>query len=123
MKVLDVELDTKPTVKKVIEMAELRIRNLLCFKELQSFNDTGKWLSKHPLVTHQSEYSKLEELFLLDHSRFLDEYNNCRNNIARYESYLRGSKRIKQRETDQMLLQRHTERKSVFESVMNNNRL
>ena len=123
MKVLDVELDNKPTPAMVMEMAELRIRNLLCFKELQAFNDTGKWIEKHPLVKHQSEYAKLEELFLLDHSRFLDEYNNCRNNIKRYKSYLNSEKRIGNRDSDSLLLQKHTERKTIFESVMNNNKL
>lgn len=85
MKVLDVLLDTKPTAKAVMEMAELRIRNLLCFRELQSFNDSGKWLQKHPLITHRSAYSRLEELFALDHTRFMDEYNRCCCNISRYE--------------------------------------
>ncbi|MDR1716904.1 MAG: hypothetical protein LBS20_13790 [Prevotella sp.] len=123
MKVLDVLLDNKPTEKAVKEMAELRIRNLLCFRELQAFNDTGKWIQKHPLVTHRSAYARLEELFALDHTRFMDEYNRCCCNISRYESYLRSDKRIEQRDTDKALLQKHTETKSVFESVIENNRI
>ena len=43
MAVLDTELENNPTDAKVARMAELRIRNLLCFSELQSFNDTGQW--------------------------------------------------------------------------------
>ena len=43
MKQLDEQLDKKPTTQAVIDMAELRIRNLLAFEELQSFNDTGKF--------------------------------------------------------------------------------
>ncbi len=123
MKVFDVLLDNKPTTKIVVEMAELRIRNLLCFRELQSFNDSGKWLQKHPLIAHRSTYSRLEELFTLDHTRFMDEYNRCCCNISRYESYLRSEKRIDRRDTDKALLQKHTETKTVFESVIENNRL
>lgn len=123
MKVLDVLLDTKPTVKAVVEMAEMRIRNLLCFRELQAFNDTGKWVQRHPLITHRSTYARLEELYNLDHTRFMDEYNRCCCNITRYESYLRSDKRIDKRDTDKALLQKHTETKSVFESVIENNRI
>lgn len=123
MKVLDALLDTKPTAKAVMELAELRIRNLICFRELQSFNDSGKWLQKHPLVTHRSTYSRLEELFIVDHTRFMEEYNRCCCNISRYDSYLRSEKRIDRRDTDKALLQKHTETKSVFESVIENNRI
>lgn len=104
-------------------MAELRIRNLLCFDELQSFNDTGKWLAKHPLITHRGVYARLEEIYILDHQRFLSEYNRCCNNITRYQSYLRNEKRIDNRETDKALLLKHTETKAVFESVIQNNKL
>lgn len=123
MKILDVELDTSPTTEKVIEMAELRIRNLLCFKELQSFNDTGTWIDKHPLITHQSEYGRLEKLFLLNNKEFMEKYYDCSNNVKRYESYLRSDKRIDNRDTDRALLTKHTERKSVFESVISNHTL
>lgn len=123
MKVLDALLDKKPTAKAVMELAELRIRNLLCFRELQSFNDSGKWLQKHPLITHRSTYGRLEEIFALNHTRFMDEYSRCCANIARYESYLRSDKRTDRRETDKALLQKHTETKAVFESVIENNRL
>lgn len=123
MEVLDVELDTRPTAKKVADLAELRIRNLLCFRELQSFNDTGKWIQKHPLITHRSTYARLEELFIINHTRFMEEYNRCCYNISRYESYLRSEKRIDRHDTDMALLQKHTETKSVFESVIENNRL
>lgn len=123
MKILDAELDTKPTKQRVAEMAELRIRNLLCFKELQSFNDSSGWLGRHPLISHRSAYARLEDLYNLDQPKFLDEYNNCRNNIARYESYMRSDKRINNRDTDKALLEKHRERKSIFESIMENNKL
>lgn len=123
MKVLDALLDTKPTAKAVMDLAELRIRNLLCFRELQSFNDSGKWLQKHPLIVHRSTYARLEEMFILNHTRFMEEYNRCCYNISRYESYLRNEKRIDRRDTDKALLQKHTETKTVFESVIENNRL
>ena len=58
MKQLDELLETKPTEEAVKEMAELRIRNLQAFDELQSFNDTGKFLCKHPLLAGRSEISR-----------------------------------------------------------------
>ena len=41
MKQLDELLDKKPTKRAVIDMAELRIRNLLAFSELQTYNNTA----------------------------------------------------------------------------------
>ena len=64
MKQLDEQLDKKPTTQAVIDMAELRIRNLLAFEELQSFNDTGKFRYKHPFIAHQSERAQLEDLLI-----------------------------------------------------------
>ena len=59
MKQLDEQLDKKPTTQAVIDMAELRIRNLLAFEELQSFNDTGKFRYKHPFIAHPVSYTHL----------------------------------------------------------------
>jgi hypothetical protein len=38
LKQLDEQLDTTPTARSVMEMAETRIRNLQAFAELQSYN-------------------------------------------------------------------------------------
>ena len=44
MKQLDESLERKPQKRDIMDMVELRIRNLQAFDELQSFNDTGKFL-------------------------------------------------------------------------------
>ena len=47
MKQLDELLEKERNAQAVADMAELRIRNLQAFAELQSFNDTGKFLCTH----------------------------------------------------------------------------
>lgn len=119
MKVLDAELDDKPTEAKVAKMAETRIRNLQCFEELQSFNDTGKWKNKHPLLIHYSERFQLEELRHRDPAAFLKKYANCNQNIKRYKSYLKSDTRIDQRASDKKNLNKHQEIKIIFETILN----
>lgn len=118
MKVLDQELDQKPTPQKVKKMAELRIRNLLAFSELQSYNDTGKWRYKHPLIVHQSERSRLEELYRTNPQEFLKQYAACRDNIKRYTSYLKNPSRKARQEKDKINLARHKEREVLFKSIL-----
>lgn len=122
MKVLDTELDNLPTEAKVAKMAETRIRNLQCFEELQSFNDTGKWKNKHPLLIHYSERFCLEELRRRDPAAFLHKYANCQQNIKRYKSYLNNKSRADQRESDKKNLVKHQERQVIVETIMNDER-
>lgn len=119
MKVLDTELDDKPTEAKVVKMAEIRIRNLQCFEELQSFNDTGNWVNKHPLLIHYSERFQLEELRRRDPAAFLQKYANCQQNIKRYKSYLNNKSRADQRASDKKNLNKHQEIKIIFETILN----
>lgn len=119
MRVLDAELDNRPTEAKVAKMAETRIRNLQCFDELQSFNDTGKWRNKHPLLIHYSERFCLEELRRRDPAAFLKQYANCQQNIKRYKSYLNNDSRSDQRDRDKKNLVKHQERQVVFETILN----
>lgn len=118
MKVLDSELDTKPTAKKVLRMAELRNQNLLCFKELQSFNDTGKWLYLHPLISNRSERAILLELKRKNPAEFLRQYSATDGNIRRYKSFLKNKSRESRRETDKKHLQAHLERAAIFKSIL-----
>lgn len=122
MRVLDTELDDKPAEAKVARMAETRIRNLQCFEELQSFNDTGKWRNKHPLLIHHSERSCLEELRRRDPAAFLKEFANCQQNIKRYKSYLNNESRSDRRDRDKRNLARHQERQVIFETILNDER-
>lgn len=118
MKVLDLELDKNPTPAKVRDMAELRIRNLLCFDELNTFNNTGKWLYKHPFIIHQSERQILIDLRKSDPKEFLKQYAATEANIKRYTSFLKSDKRKDQRITDKKNLARHIERAQLFKSIL-----
>lgn len=88
MRELDAQLDDKPTKGKVIRIVELRIRNIWAFRELAEYNTKGKFLFRHPLIRQYTERMKLAELLKSKPADFLEEYGNCKNNIARYSSYL-----------------------------------
>ncbi len=118
MKQLDELLEIKPTAQAVADMAELRIRNLQAFAELQSFNDTGKFLCKHPLLFGRSEIARLMKLLKADPAEFLRCHKNVLDNIKRYRSYIKRSDRKDYRNTDRKNLERHMERERVFKMVL-----
>lgn len=115
---LDEQLDREPTEASVKEMTELRIRNLQAFDELRSFNDTGKFLNKHPLLSSRSELSKLTDLFRRDPAEFLHQHKLTEDNIKRYRSYLKRSDRKDRRTADREALARHQERQRLFKMVL-----
>lgn len=92
MQELDKILDTNPTKKTVAEMAETRIRNLQCFRELEALNNFGKFMGKHPLLEDYSERKQYEKLYLKSKSDFMKEYTKISSYIARYNSYLNNRK-------------------------------
>ena len=102
MKRLDEVLDTEPTPQAVADMAEMRIRNNQAFAELQSLNDTGRFLNKHP-------------------AEFLRQHKNVLDNIKRYKSYLKRVDRRDRRTTDKANLERHKDRERLFEMIMEQN--
>ena len=118
MKQLDELLETKPTAQAVAEMAELRIRNLQAFAELQSFNDTGKFLCKHPILYGRSEIARLIRLLKADPAEFLRQHKNVLDNIKRYRSYLKRRERKDHRQQDRQNLERHQERERLFKMVL-----
>lgn len=121
MKQLDKQLEEKPTPQAVAMMAELRIRNLQAFAELQSFNDKGKFLNKHPLLFGRSEFSKLLELLRKDPAEFLRRHKNVLDNVKRYKAYLKRDDRKAHREDDRKNLARHEERERLFQMVLEQN--
>lgn len=121
MKQLDKQLEEKPTPQAVAMMAELRIRNLQAFAELQSFNDKGKFLNKHPLLFGRSEFSKLLELLRKDPAEFLRRHKNVLDNVKRYKAYLKRDDRKPHREDDRKNLARHEERERLFQMVLEQN--
>ena len=121
MKQLDELLETAPTAQAVAEMAELRIRNLQAFAELQSFNDMGKYLCKHPILFGRSEIAGLIKLLKADPAEFLRRHKNVLDNIKRYKSYLKRSDRKGHRQQDKQNLERHQERERLFKMVLEQN--
>ena len=119
MQQLDVELDQKATEAKVSQLAELRIRNLLCFKELQNFNDNGFFLLEHPLVSHYSLREELKRLLKGNPERFLDESFKTKGNVARYRSYLNKKKAsLQEKERWKEQLKKHIEREALMKELL-----
>ena len=125
MKAIDAVIDKEPTEQRIIDLAEQRNRNLLAFKELQNFNDTGKWLNQHPLLAQHSARYKLKELLQKNPAGYLEEYAKTAGYVARYKSYLNNEKRSdEQRENDKKNLKKHAEREQIMKEVLderNNN--
>ena len=114
MKQLDELLEKERNAQAVADMAELRIRNLQAFAELQSFNDTGKFLCKHPLLFGRSEIAELMKLLKTDPAEFLRRHKNVLDNIKRYRSYIKRTDRKNRRTDDLKNLERHREREKLF---------
>ena len=116
---IDARIDRKPTEKLVIELAELRIRNLQAFRELDEYNRTGKFLNRHPLVAHFSTRQQLEELLRENPDRFLEEYSNSRENVKRYRSYLNSPARTdEKKDKDRINLKKHSERVEIMKDIL-----
>jgi hypothetical protein len=90
---LDRLIDQEPSSDKVSGLAELRIRNLQCFSELQTYNDTGKFRLEHPLIRQYSIRYELQAMLKRNPEQFLEEYRNVSNNVARYKSFLNRDKK------------------------------
>ena len=118
MKQLDELLEKERKAQAVADMAELRIRNLQAFAELQSFNDTGKFLCKHPLLFGRSEIAELMKLLKTDPAEFLRRHKNVLDNIKRYRSYIKRTDRKNRRTDDLKNLERHREREKLFKMVL-----
>ncbi|MGV8094502.1 MAG: hypothetical protein AB2L24_21825 [Mangrovibacterium sp.] len=119
MKEIDAVIDSDPTEQRIIDLAEFRNRNLMAFKELQSYNDTGQWLNKHPLLTQHSIRYKYLQILEKDPGLFLSEYTNTANNVSRYASFLNNSKRSdEQHEKDRKNLKKHQERESIMKEIL-----
>ncbi|WP_304708690.1 hypothetical protein [uncultured Rikenella sp.] len=119
MKVLDERLDTAPTDSDVKEMAELRIQNLLCFRELQSLNDRGVFLNEHPYLKNRADYEELLALWNSDRDRFIRQYENCRNNIRRYIGRMnRRGATAEAIEEARRYKTRHEQRAAIFKKIL-----
>ncbi|MFW6103469.1 MAG: hypothetical protein ACOC59_00235 [Bacteroidota bacterium] len=121
MKAIDTEIDEKPTKAKVKELAELRIRNLQAFRELEELNNNGRFLNVHPLVKQYSLHQELKDLLKRNPSKFLEEYGKCQEYIKRYRSYCNNNKRKKdsdQHNRDLANLKKYQERRELMEKIL-----
>ena len=120
MKALDANLDENPTAKKVKELAELRIRNLAAYRELQALNETGDFVYKHIIIRQYGKHAQLALLRKNDPEKFMDDYHLAKDNVKRYKTYLKKDNRSeKQHETDAQLLEKWKETCQVFVQVLN----
>lgn len=115
---LDEVLDSNPTAENVAQMAETRIRNLQAFAELQSFNDTGKFLNRHPLLTRSSNYQTLKHLLKTNPAEFLQSYRREEDSVKRYRKYLKRQDREAYRSTDTELLNQHLEQLDLYKTLL-----
>jgi hypothetical protein len=122
MQEIDVLLDEKPELAK--ETVTLDERNRQAHKELVSFNDTGKFVYKHPFVIKKKHYSdsytELKELRRTDTAAFLKEITNVTQNIRRIQSNLNKKKyktEEEKRAWDQNL-EKATIRKQAMEDIV-----
>ena len=118
MKQLDELLEKERNAQAVADMAELRIRNLQAFAELQSFNDTGKFICKHPLLFGRSEIAELMKLLKADPAEFLRQHKNVLDNIKRYKSFVKRKDRKEKKEADKRNLERYQEKEQQFRMVL-----
>lgn len=120
---VDKLLDQHPTEELVIELAELRIRNSLCFEELESFNNTGKFVFKHPLVQQFSERALLIALLKNDLDKYLKEYTKATSSVSRYKSFLntKTEASAKDKEKWEFQLKKHQDRTFIMKQILENN--
>lgn len=119
MKAIDAVIDEKPTEKRVRDLAELGVRNRMCFRELQNYNDTGQWLNRHPLLKHHSLHTQMRKLLQTDRGAFLSEYAKTNGYVSRYRSYINNSGRTAaQHDKDKRNLLKHTEREQIMKEVL-----
>ncbi len=118
MKQLDIELDKKPSAQKVQELAECRIRNLQAFAELLNFNNSGKFLNRHPLLFGRSEFALLKKLLENNPTEFLRQHKNVLDNIKRYKCYMKRENRKDKKISDKQHLEQHQERERLFRLLL-----
>lgn len=118
MKQLDELLEKERNAQAVADMVELRIRNLQAFAELQSFNDTGKFICKHPLLFGRSEIAELMKLLKAAPAEFLRQHKNVLDNIKRYKSFVKRKDRKEKREADKRNLEKYQEKERLFRMVL-----
>lgn len=80
-------LDANPDIAAPYQ--EAMIRNTLADNELKAYQETGKWLHKHPLGERRKTIDALKKL---DAVQFAKAYASSKQNVSRYQSQLNNAK-------------------------------
>jgi len=94
MQEIDFLLDDQTNL--ALEMVNLKIRNQHAHQELEAFNNTGKFIYKHPLTVNtrykQTQKDELRELKEKKPDEFLNLITNLKQNIRRIQSNINKKK-------------------------------
>ncbi len=74
------------------ETVRLAARLEVCFNELRSFNNTGKFLGKHPFISTKDERSRIFDILRRNPEEYFQERKNVELNISRYSSQVNSPK-------------------------------
>lgn len=92
----DIEKDTEGAEEmdaSLLEEIVLKsVRMELCFAELKSFNDTGRFIGRHPFIKEKDERARVLALLRTDPDRYFEERKNIELNITRYSSQINSRK-------------------------------
>lgn len=92
----DIEKDTEGAEEMdagLLEEIVLKsVRMELCFAELKSFNDTGRFMGRHPFIKEKDERTRVLEVLRTDPDRYFEERKNIELNITRYSSQINSKK-------------------------------
>ena len=84
--------NNEPTNEEIESMIDCDERNILCFSELQNYNDRGNFLYQHPLTVKYKRECDLDKLRRTNPQEFLNKLKNIKNNVTRYRSQIRNAK-------------------------------
>ena len=118
MQAVEDRIDRHATQEDIIALAELRIRSIDAFTELQAINDGTPPPCRHPLLAHLSLERQLEELLQRDPETFLKKHRNTLDNIRRYKARLKDPRRKERRKQDRELLKKHQETERIFQRLL-----
>lgn len=105
----------------VKEFAEKSIRMELCFAELKSLNNSGKFIGKHPFIEQRSEREILVQLLRSNPSEFVKRMHNIELNISRYTSHLNSKKfSAEKKETEAEHLRKYRAQLDLYNEILQN---
>ena len=113
-----IEDDPSPeNIKKLLDDDE---RNLLGFRELESYNNSHTFLYVHPLLKKHKLESDLERLRKSNPERFMKELINADKSITRYQSLINNRKYKNKQELAawRQHIQKFREKKEIMKQLL-----